>query len=219
LQCGLVLSERIRSRKGEAVVTFSFYKSQPNQRFQPTAAPTLRYGAVPSLRYGAVPSLRSASAEARRWTSIDESFGSIEMKKIAFLAFAAAILSGCSQEQQQLTFEMPPDINPQIKQVVEVAWPKMLAACPGLNRYASDLSFAGVEDNLAYAPDDAKRIEVKFRVAESPTRIPVSYRAFGHMCYFGVTPDGKKLTISKSPCASICASSEVSTTGNYEKPL
>lgn len=141
------------------------------------------------------------------------------MKKIALLFFVASVLFGCSQERQPLTFEMPPDINPEIKQVVEVAWPKMLAACPGFNQYASDMSFAGIEDNLAYAPDDAKRIEVKFRVAESPVLIPVSYRAFGHMCYFGVTPDGKKLTISKSPCASICANSEISATGNYEKAL
>lgn len=161
----------------------------------------------------------SAPPHLERWTSMDGTLGSIEMKKITLLAFVAAILCGCSQEQQQLTFEMPSDINPQIKQVVEVAWPKMLAACPGFNRYASDMSFAGIEDNLAYAPDDAKRIEVKFKVTESPVRIPVSYRAFGHTCYFGVTPDGKKLTISKSPCASICANSEISTTGNYEKPL
>ncbi len=134
-----------------------------------------------------------------------------------FLVLVAS-LTACS-EDKSLSVVVPADVKPEIKQVVEQAWPKVLAACPGFNLYASDLSFSGIEDNLSYAPDHIKRIEIKFRVAENSTRIPGSYRAFGHMCYFGISQDGSKLVISKDACASICAGAEVSASGNYKKSL
>ncbi|WP_439641565.1 hypothetical protein [Nevskia sp.] len=140
------------------------------------------------------------------------------MKAFVVSLLLAASLTACS-EDKPLAIVIPADVKPEIKQVVEQAWPKVLAACPGFNLYASDLSFSGIEDNLSYAPDHAKRIEMKFRVAENPTRIPVSYRAFGYMCYFGISPDASKLVISKDACASICAGAEVSASSNYEKSL
>lgn len=133
--------------------------------------------------------------------------------KAAVVAIALLIV-GCSQEQapikeQSLRFELPQDLKPEVTARLKASWPKVMAACPGLTKYAVDLSFAGVEDNLEFAPDDAKRIEMKFKVSENPTRVPASYRAFGHTCYFGVSPDGKNLLISKSPCASVCFDSVI----------
>lgn len=130
--------------------------------------------------------------------------------KIAFAAaIAAAMLAGCSGEKP---VELQPvtvatTASPGVKEAVEAAWPKAIKACPGLTKYAGDLTFDGVEDNYSFAPDHAKRIEVKYRVAESPKQVPAEYRASGNTCFFSLSPDGSKLTVSKSACAKVCLDS------------
>jgi PBP1b-binding outer membrane lipoprotein LpoB len=122
------------------------------------------------------------------------------MRHQILLSIASAVLLfGCSSEPE-VNISIAPETPALIKSTVEQAWPKIKATCPGLQKYWSDLQFAGIEDNLSFAPENAKRIEIKFSVSESPERIPSSYRAAGHTCFFSVSPDGKKLGISKSPC-------------------
>lgn len=41
-------------------------------------------------------------------------------------------------------------------------------------------------------------------MAEDPNSVPAEYRAFGHTCYYSLSPDGGSLSISKSPCAKLC---------------
>lgn len=136
---------------------------------------------------------------------------------VAYLLLVVG-LAACS-DSKPLSLAIPADLAPPVKQVVEKAWPKVMANCPGLDLYAADLSFAGIEDNLSFAPDHAQRIEIKIRVAERPTRIPASYRASGHLCGFGISPDGGQLIIAKDSCASVCAGVETFAENNYVKAL
>jgi hypothetical protein len=139
------------------------------------------------------------------------------MHPLFAISLASAIsLCGCTKEPE-LNVVVPPETPSSIKSTVNTAWPKIKATCPGLQKYSSDLQFSGIEDNLSYAPEHAKRIELKFRVSENPTKIPSSYRAAGHMCFFSIAADGKKLSISKSPCASLCT--DVEKSGEYAKDL
>jgi hypothetical protein len=116
------------------------------------------------------------------------------------------------------TISVPASASKGVKETVAAAWPKAVKACPGFKKYEEDLSFKEVEDNYSYAPAHAKRIEVVFKVSESPKQIPGAYRASGHTCYFSISPDGSTLSISKSPCASICAD-QGGVTGDFTKKL
>lgn len=131
-------------------------------------------------------------------------------------------LVGCSQKDsapfQQLRIEVSPNTPQDLADMLNSAWPKVLASCPGLSKFASDMKFEGIENNLAYAPAEAKRIDVLFRVAES-AKIPAEYAVSGNRCFFSLTPDGKKLAISKSGCASLCADKRIDAKGNYELSL
>lgn len=125
----------------------------------------------------------------------------------------AAALSGCSKEApaELPAVTVPAGLSSGVKEVVEAAWPKAVAACPGLVKYAGDLTFDGVGDNFSVAPAAAQRIEVIYRVAENPKQVPPEYRAAGQRCFFSLSPDGKKLSISKSSCANVCLDSSAGT--------
>ncbi|GLS13620.1 hypothetical protein [Hydrogenophaga electricum] len=104
----------------------------------------------------------------------------------------------------------PPDtalrepMPPEVAEVIQPAWPKVLKACPGLQRYWSDLENAGTEDNRSFAPPEARRVSLLLKVAGSPKTIPGAFGAQGHTCTFEVTPDGSTLTVPKLACASVC---------------
>ena len=84
------------------------------------------------------------------------------------LSVAASSLIGCSKEAttapQELAISVPAEYSAELKQMLNATWPKVLRACPGLNDYASDLSFVGIDENLKWAPQDAQRVEVRFKI-------------------------------------------------------
>lgn len=135
------------------------------------------------------------------------------------LLVAVISLVACGDaEKSELKYSLPADTPDAIAKVVDASWPKVQAACPGFSKYADDLVFVGVESNLDYAPDEAKRIELKYKVADEPKHIPSNFGAFRHYCFFGVSPDGSRLLIPKRPCASICEDRWIEDS-NYSKPL
>lgn len=136
----------------------------------------------------------------------------------AHVLILSAMLASCSNEPE-LAVTVPAGAPAQVKSVVDDAWPKLKASCPGLQKYAADIQFVGVEHNLDYAPDASKRIELVFRVAETPVKIPGTFRVAGHVCYFAVTPNGKTLSISKAPCASLCTDTPGVPAGGFVKDL
>ena len=137
------------------------------------------------------------------------------MKYLTALLLAAATTTAWAD---MTNVSVPGNVSKGVKETVATAWPKAVKACPGFKKYEGDLSFKGVEDNYSYAPDNAKRIEVIFKVSESPKQIPSAYRAFGHTCYFSLSPDGSTLSISKSSCASVCAD-QSGLNGDFAKKL
>lgn len=109
--------------------------------------------------------------------------------------------------------------SPEVRELMEAFRPRLFSACPGLSLYASDLSHVGFESNLSYAPPEAQRVEVVLQVAESPSTIPSRYRAAGHRCSFGVSPDGATLLIAKGTCAMLCKDSTDADRGDFAEPL
>jgi hypothetical protein len=99
---------------------------------------------------------------------------------------------------------VPAGASPNVKAAVDAAWPKVLAACPGLLRYGADLTYQGIEDNEAHAGPTARRISILVRVADNPAQIPDAYMAHGHTCQFEISAGGQALTIQKRPCAALC---------------
>lgn len=120
---------------------------------------------------------------------------------IAAITVAVSACSDGKSEAKDLGVNLEPNAPAEVKALVEVAWPKVMRSCPGLSKFSPDLTFAGLEDNFAYAPENTQRIDFKFKVDDKPSAIPPAYRAQGHTCYFSVSRDGGTLAISKSPCS------------------
>ena len=113
-------------------------------------------------------------------------------------------LMACSEGTTELVVSFPDTAKQEVKELVTTSWPRVLEACPGLNKYSSSLTFDGVDDNFEYAPEKAQRADVKFLISEDGGNIPKIYRAFGHRCQFGITRDGAEVMMTKGPCKSIC---------------
>lgn len=99
---------------------------------------------------------------------------------------------------------LPSDLPAEAAKVVTTAWPKAVQACPGFDKFLADLRYSGIEDNRSYAPPDAHSVTVRLKVAENPKTIPGALRAGGHNCHYEIAPDGKTMSIGKTPCASVC---------------
>lgn len=124
------------------------------------------------------------------------------------LAVGLALSAGCSEQAKSPSRPLAlPDqstASAEANALVASKWPAMRAACPGLDKYSDSLSPMDVEDNFAYAPDDAQRVTVSYGIAKDEQRIPTKYAAFGHTCLLEVSRDGSRLLIAKSPCQAVC---------------
>lgn len=86
------------------------------------------------------------------------------------------LLSGCGEkdhlikpalEGEQATIE-----------IVDSNWDKLIAKCPGLNKYSADLTYDGLTD-MTYLDTPMSRVEIKFKVAKEPSVVPNSFKAWG----------------------------------------
>lgn len=91
--------------------------------------------------------------------------------------------------------------------------PKLLEACPGLNGYAPDLTFNGLNDMSNPIIKEWSGIGLQFVVADQPSLIPSRFMARGHVCEYRITPDRQTLIIQKTVCASVCFQREIERTG------
>lgn len=142
------------------------------------------------------------------------------MKCYLFVLAPAFILFGCSGGgESELKLPIPDGLSSEVRSIVEVGWPKVRAACPGLDKYASDLEFIEISDNFSYASSkSAERVEVVFHVKNEPSSIPSGYTANGNNCFFGISRDGKQLSVPKHACASLCEDQDIDES-NYKKAL
>ena len=118
------------------------------------------------------------------------------MNKIKFAFFLAVFISGCdsnSKIESAKSLDVPATL---IKSKNEFFskndYPKILNACPGLEKYRNDWDFDSLTE---------KELKIKVKSEPSNTNL-IEYRAMGHSCYFTVNQN--KLSIPKDPCASLC---------------
>lgn len=129
-------------------------------------------------------------------------------------------LTGCGTKVKS-PLEEPIKINlastsasEKAKQIVQQNWSRILAGCPGIVRYATDISFVGLNDQSNQLdPKDPAWVDVILKVSSDPLSIPKEYRARGNNCYFRIDVDGANASISKTACASLCADRVV----NYDE--
>lgn len=126
------------------------------------------------------------------------------MKKL-FIAVVVLLLSACASEPQpQVKFLLNKPADPQLAALAEQALPKLVAACPGLDRYAADLSAATVSKSSMRDYDGG--ITLEFTVSGQPQSLPqplAKYSAHQH-CFIDIHPSLRFFYISKSACHSIC---------------
>lgn len=89
--------------------------------------------------------------------------------------------------------------------------PKLFDACPGLNDYAPDLWFAGLNDMSSPIFKESSGIGLKFKMADKPSIAPGRFG--GQICEFRITPDRRILIIQKTTCAEVCLERDVESTG------
>ncbi len=132
------------------------------------------------------------------------------MRKHIAATTLCLLLLGCNDaSEQHLSITLPTTIGAEAKQLLQTNIPKLQAACKGLDKYASALQFTGAEDNFNYAPPNAQRASLIFKIADNDTQIPSQYRASGNNCAYEISRDGSKITIPKNTCASICLDKEI----------
>lgn len=99
------------------------------------------------------------------------------------------------------------------KAIAQDVLPKLLEACPGLNDYAPDLTFVGLDDMSDPIFKESSGVGMKFKVADRPSIVPGRFLVGGHTCEYRVTTDLRTLIIQKTACASVCLEREVEHTG------
>jgi hypothetical protein len=124
---------------------------------------------------------------------------------IAIVVFAGfGLIKNALFKDAQQAMPLPKiEITDKAAKLLEYSWPRVLKACPGLNKYQSELTVLKVDD-LLDSQFGLNRIDVEIVVNEN-AKIPRGYRANGHHCYLMVSADGTDLSISKRACASLCA--------------
>jgi hypothetical protein len=130
---------------------------------------------------------------------------------------AVVLISGCSDRIEESEPFQAPNLSgrPEATQLIKESWPKLMAHCPGLSKFQTDLSFQGIDDMLDPFMEEMSRVEVKFKIAEEPTAIPNSFRAWGHTCGYGISPLGAILRIQKDMCVSVCLATEYNGPTDY----
>jgi len=69
------------------------------------------------------------------------------------------------------------------------------------------------------AMEETSRVEVVFKITDNPVKIPNSFRAWGHTCGYGISPDGRSIRIQKRTCVSVCLGSEYKGSTDYVSNL
>lgn len=109
--------------------------------------------------------------------------------------------------------------SPEAVAILVKASPRIKAICPGLAKYSADLRRQPTDDNFDYAPANAQRVMMIYRVADDPAQIPGEFRASGHLCSFDVSRDGKHLMFGKRACAMVCLDRTLTSAEDRANPI
>lgn len=124
------------------------------------------------------------------------------MKTITVI-IAALLMAACTDSNRQ-SFQVVQPQDATLNAKTETVLPKLLKACPGLNRYAGDFSPASVNESQMRGYEGG--VEFVFKVATRPQQLPppLNIRSADNNCYIFVSANGSRAYIGKSACASIC---------------
>lgn len=125
------------------------------------------------------------------------------VKLTSILAFSF-VLSACTADTVEPTFQIESPTEPSQQAQLAVALPRLLNVCPGLNRYAEDLSPAKVAKTIVRGYGGG--IEIAFKVAAQPTSLPDPLKTYSksNNCFIAIKQDGSTAYIAKRACHSIC---------------
>jgi hypothetical protein len=128
-----------------------------------------------------------------------------------FLSLLSIFCVAACDVKKEVTIIPPTNLNPQAKDIISKAWPKIMTACPGFQKYGNEITMTNIDNNLdaTYFPG----VEIAFQVISPTKDIPFEYRAFGHTCSYLINPSGTSLRIQKGCCVSICLDKQYETNG------
>lgn len=150
---------------------------------------------------------------------MENNWQSPKARKLVWGAFAFFVAAVLLVQVAKLTRKPPAlpqlaeNVPAEARERLMQAWPKILATCPGLEKYYDALTF---EQVLMAFPDTtgAYHANLVFLVNKETPIIPSRYGAFGNRCFFGVSSNGQSLLVPKSACQSLCLDKAVAHSGN-----
>jgi hypothetical protein len=122
-----------------------------------------------------------------------------------YLLFIVTILTLLSCENTSIqSFQVKPPTDPNLSEKAQAYVPRLIKACPGLNRYAKDLTTATV--GKSSMRDYEEGIAIEFPVVEKPQSLPAPLNVYSaqHHCSIYISKDGSRAYIAKRACHSIC---------------
>ena len=126
------------------------------------------------------------------------------MKIIVTIIVALLVTASSASSQTGQTFQVVPPKDAKLAAKAKAVLPKLLKACPGLNRYAVDLSPASVGSSQMSGYEGGT--EFMFQVSSRPQQLPtpLNIRSASNSCNISVSADGSRAYIAKRACSSIC---------------
>lgn len=96
------------------------------------------------------------------------------------------------------------NISPEAKDLVSRSLPKIREACPGLEKFGTDLKNNIIHDYMGLDEKESRKVTIEVVVPNGESIIPDRYRAWGQHCYLDVSADGSSLSVAKTACKSVC---------------
>lgn len=128
------------------------------------------------------------------------------MKKLMIMLVVVAFLPNLASlaDTANRAFSIKQDGQPNLVAKANAVLPKIVKACPGLDRYSADLSPASVE--TSHMRDYEGGITLIFQVSEKPQTLPstIKIRSRGNTCYINISAENHRMYIAKTGCHSFC---------------
>lgn len=118
--------------------------------------------------------------------------------------FVLSFIAACSQPIHAASFGVDSGSDPALAARAKAVLPRLVRACPGLDRYAADLGRATISDSSMR--DFEGGITLEFRVSDQPEALPapLNVRSKSNNCFIDINRAGTLAYISKRACHSIC---------------
>jgi len=129
------------------------------------------------------------------------------VKNIAITAFLAVtlLISTAFADTANPTFTINQKGDPKLVSRANTSLPKIIKACPGLDRYAADLTAAKVSKSPT-GDQYTEGLLFEFKVAARPQHLPKPLKVWSmdNNCFLYVSKNEHSMLITKRACHSIC---------------